>query len=312
MTHIQSSTDPAQQVTPTQDTTMQTIIIVGYGAMAQAIAYGLSSIKKSPNYEYPKYHLEICGRDVSKAQRLIRDPRLESATAIALESSSSNQCDSSSTLESTQSSTHTLHIQDKILFLCVKPYGLSSFRYVGRAKAVYSVLAGVSVATLQSHINAQAYIRLMPNIAAIELASATAAFCVNADMEQVQEICESFGSVVFVEDERLIDASIATSGSSPAFLALIAQALVDSGVRAGLTRKDSFELVAQTFEGVSSLMLLGIGRTPQEIIEMVTTPGGTTIEGLAVLESSGVRGAIMRACQASVSKAIGAKTTQND
>ena len=295
MTHMQSPTDPAQQVTPAQDTIMQTIIIVGYGAMARAITYGLSRIGK--------YHLEMCGRDVSKAQMLINEFALKNATAIALESSSSNQCDSShNTLESTQGNALSIDIQDKIVFLCVKPYGLGSFHYVGQARAVYSVLAGVSVATLQSHISAQAYIRLMPNVAASQLDSATAAFCVNADMKQAQEICESFGSVVFVEDEKLIDASIATSGSSPAFLALIAQALVDSGVRAGLKREDSFKLVARTFEGVGLLMHLE-NRTPQEIIDMVTTPGGTTIEGLAVLESSGVRGAIMRACQASVSKA---------
>ena len=134
----------------------------------------------------------------------------------------------------------------------------------------------------------------MPNVGANQLVSATAAFCVNTDMEQAQEICESFGSVVFVEDEKLVDASIATSGSSPAFLALIAQALVDSGVRAGLSRKDSLELVGQTFLGVG-LMLEH--RTPQEIIDMVTTPGG--------------RGAIMRACQASVYKATSMQTAQD-
>lgn len=301
MTHIQSSTDPAQQVTPTQDTTMQAIIIVGYGAMAQAIAKGLNGI----------YPLEICGRDSTKAEKFIAELGLVNAKAIPLESSSNNQVKCNRAKASMECKASIVPAQDKIVLLCIKPYGLSSFRYLGKAKAVYSVLAGVSVATLQSHISAQAYIRLMPNVAASQLDSATAAFCVNADMKQAQEICESFGSVVFVEDEKLIDASIATSGSSPAFLALIAQALVDSGVRAGLKREDSFKLVAQTLQGVGSLMYVE-NRTPQEIIDMVTTPGGTTIEGLAVLESSGVRGAIMRACQASVSKAIGAKTTQND
>ena len=247
MTHMQSPTDPAQQVTHAQDTIMQTIIIVGYGAMARAITYGLSCIGK--------YHLEICGRDVSKAQMLINEFALKNATAIALESSSSSQCDSRhNTLESTQSNALSIDIQDKIVFLCVKPYGLSSFHYVGQARAVYSVLAGVSVATLQSHISAQAYIRLMPNIAALCGLSATTAFCVNADRNQAKKICESFGSVVFVEDEKLIDASIATSGSSPAFLALIAQALVDSGVRAGLKREDSLKLVKESLVGVGALL----------------------------------------------------------
>lgn len=299
MTHIQSSTDPARQVTPTQDTTMQIIIIVGYGAMAQAIAKGLNGI----------YPLEICGRDSTKAEKFIAELGLVNAKAIPLESSSNNQVKCNRAKASMECKASIVPAQDKIVLLCIKPYGLGSFSYLGKAKAVYSVLAGVSVATLQSHISAQAYIRLMPNIAALCGLSATTAFCLNASRNQVKKICESFGSVVFVEDEKLIDASIATSGSSPAFLALIAQALVDSGVRAGLGRIDSLKLVKESFVGVGALL---DRYTPQELIEQVTTPGGTTIEGLAALESSGVRGAIMRACQASVSKAIGAKTTQND
>lgn len=280
------------------------ILIIGYGAMAAAIAQGLNG----------KYHMEICGRDPSKARDFIA--RLGLQNAVALEVSAKSVAESP-----------ILDIQDKILLLCIKPYGLGSFCYKGRAKSVYSVLAGVSIAKLAAHIQATSYVRLMPNIAALHGCSATTAFCspVRLDLErqtpksqalespalesrfslealraQAEMICRGFGEIVFVQDEKLIDSSIATSGSAPAFLALVAQALVDSGVMVGLSRADSSALVAQTFAGMGELLK---HHSPQELIDKVTTPGGTTIEGLAVLESRGVRGAFMQAARASVEKA---------
>lgn len=294
-----------------------TILILGYGAMASAIAQGLNG----------KYSMEICGRDRRKALDFIAKLDLQNTTAP--ESKSVDFA----------SNPHAINIQDKILLLCVKPYALASFAYLGQAKAVYSVLAGISIEQIATHIHATAYVRLMPNIAALHGLSATTAFCsvgaasmisaqekrephmdlpdsqacstaveqtdsLSQQLEQLkcqaQEICQGFGEVVFVENERLIDSSIATSGSAPAFLALVAQALVDSGVMVGLSRVDSRTLVAQTFVGVGELLR---HYSPQELIDRVTTPGGTTIEGLAVLESSGVRGAFMQAAKASVAKA---------
>lgn len=323
--------------------------------MAGAIAQGLNG----------KYTMEICGRDRKKALDFIAELGLQNATAPE-----------SNPIESI-SNPHAIHVQDKILLLCVKPYALANFSYIGQAKSVYSVLAGVSIEQIATHICATSYVRLMPNIAALHRLSATTAFCSvggagminvqdrqtnqmaqqmaqkeeqesdqamgeNKDStqakhakqsqqaicnkrscvdslarqstmqaeslsqqiaqlkHQAREICCGFGEIVFVENEKLIDSSIATSGSAPAFLALVAQALVDSGVMVGLSRADSRTLVAQTFAGVGELLR---HYSPQDLIDRVTTPGGTTIEGLAVLESSGVRGAFMQAARASVAKA---------
>lgn len=248
------------------------VLFVGYGNMACAIAKRIDSNTNG------KYTIQVCGRDRQKAQDFIQTNNLHNASSI----------DSA-----------PIDIQDKIVILAIKPYGLDEFIYKGVAKSVYSVLAGVNIESLKQHIKAKSYIKLMPNVGAAFGLSSSVAFTQNADLQEVKEICESFGSVVFVDNEKLVDSSIATSGSSPAFLALIAQALIDSGVREGLKRSDSAILVQKTFEGVAKLLE---SKTPQQIIDLVTTPGGTTIEGLSVLESSAVRGAIMQACHASVQK----------
>ncbi|MGX2970832.1 pyrroline-5-carboxylate reductase [Helicobacter sp. T3_23-1059] len=277
----------------TQKSKKDIILILGYGNMASAIALALD--------RQGKYALEICGRDVQKARDFITKHRLKNATAIESKQPNSSKNDS-------KDSRLTIKIQDKILLLCVKPKGLSSFCYEGRAKGVYSALAGVNIATLESHISSKYVARLMPNVGARFSLSATAVFIAskddksseNAFKNEARQIIESFGNAVFVASENLIDSSIATSGSSPAFLALVAQSLIDAGVQEGLSRVDSALLVKQTFKGFASLLDFA---TPQEIIEAVTSPAGTTARGLAVLEGKAVRGAFLKACKASVKKA---------
>lgn len=295
---------------------MEKIVLVGYGNMAKAMAKGLDSA----------YQIQICGRDKNKAKDFIKVNNLKNAS---LDSSLESGLDSS-----------IIDIQDKIVILAIKPYALASFTYQGKAKAFYSVLAGVNIKTIKSHIKAESYIRLMPNIGAIFGLSSTAVFIDNPKFRdsqksleskrlkstqtdstdfvestqstqanlmqfeqakiQAKQIIESFGNAVFVDNENLIDSAIATSGSSPAFLALIAQALIDAGVREGFKRTDSAILVQKTFEGVAKLLEQN---SPDEIISLVTTPAGTTIEGLSILESKAIKGAIIKACHASVQKA---------
>ncbi len=238
--------------------------------MALSIAKGL----------HTQYTLQICGRNAKKAQDFITS---NSLNATILDSTS-------------------IDIQDKIIILCIKPYGLANFQFRGTAKSVYSVLAGITISTLKQHLESKSFIRLMPNIAASLGLSSTSVFIENTDPnkhDEAKSIITSFGNAVFLDDEKLIDSSIATSGSSPAFLALMAQALIDSGVREGLKRSDSTLLVAQTFLGVAKLLE---SKSTQEIIDSITTPGGTTIEGLSILESRAFKGAIIEACHASVNK----------
>lgn len=253
------------------------LLFVGYGSMAQAIACGISSgdLRK-------KYHLKITGRDLTKAQTFIDENHLGNiASTYALNLDGS------------------IDVDNKIVILCIKPYALQNFKYKGKASSVYSVLAGVDIEILKNHIHSASYAKVMPNVGAKYQKSSTTIYIEGNIKEEASEIISSFGNAVFVDNEKLVDSSIATGGSSPAFLALIAQSLIDAGVREGLKRSDSIALVRATFDGFAQLFQ---EQTPDEIIASITSPGGTTIEGLAVLESKAVRGAIIEACHQAVAK----------
>ncbi|PAF47837.1 pyrroline-5-carboxylate reductase [Helicobacter sp. 12S02634-8] len=254
----------------------KTLLFVGYGSMAKAIVSGIacSALKDT-------YRLEIAGRNPQKAQEFIKENHIEAFGKVYGGSSE-------------------IDVIGKIVILCIKPYALGNFTYKGKADSVYSVMAGVCMDTLKQHIRADHYARLMPNVGAKYQKSSTAVYLEGDIQEEAQKIIASFGSVVFVDSETLVDASIATGGSSPAFLALIAQALVDAGVREGLRRDDSLKLVRATFEGFAHLLS---EQTPDTIIASITSPGGTTIEGLSVLEDRAVRGALIQACHMAVAKA---------
>lgn len=307
---------------------MNNILIIGYGNMAHAIALGISkrfqeSEKSALEKCAPekgileKCTIEVCGRDAKKASEFASKIEGVSARQDSGVNSGANSSPNSSASAPIMPINGNLpiDIEGAIVILAIKSHGLESFIFKGEAHSVYSVLAGVNISTLKQHIKAQTFIRLMPNIGAKLRLSATAAFIEYAhgreklessELQQKQDearaLCESFGNVVFVEKEELIDSAIATSGSSPAFLALIAQALIDSGVREGIKHKESAKLVQKTFEGVAKLLE---SHSPQEIIDSITTPGGTTIEGLSVLEECATRGAIIKAAHASVAKARG-------
>ncbi len=106
--------------------------------------------------------------------------------------------------------------------------------------------------------------------------------------------------------ERLIDASIVASGSSPAFVYMFIEAMADSAVRCGMPRKQAYEMVAQSVIG-SAKMVLESGKHPGELKDNVCSPGGTTIEGVAALEEAGFRGAIMAGCDALYKEATSMK-----
>ena len=252
-----------------------TVLFVGYGNMALAILQG--AIKAGLQ---DRYHFEITGRSEQKAQDFLKKNGLEKNLSVV-------------------SSDTSLRIEDKIVFLCIKPYGLSSFDFHGRAKEVISVLAGIKVADLKQVIESEGYACVMPNTAASCQRSSSAVYYEGKDFNLVEEIVNSFGSCVRVDNEQLINASIAVSGSGLAFASLVAQALIDSGVREGFQRNQSYELVSGMLEGLSVLLK---EKTPQEIIESITSPAGTTIEGLSVLESKGVRGAFIEAAHQAVLK----------
>ncbi|MBM3831428.1 MAG: pyrroline-5-carboxylate reductase [Verrucomicrobia bacterium] len=196
------------------------------------------------------------------------------------------------------------------LLLAVKPDQiagvLSEIRpHVTPKHLLISIAAGVPLAKLEAGLAPGArVIRVMPNTPALVGASASA-FALGkaatpADAALAQRLFSSVGLALAVK-EPLLDAVTGLSGSGPAYAYQIIEALSDGGVAAGLPRDVATKLAAQTLLGAAK-MVLETGQHPGALKDMVTSPGGTTIEGLHELERGGVRGALMNAVQAAAAK----------
>jgi pyrroline-5-carboxylate reductase len=196
-----------------------------------------------------------------------------------------------------------------VVILAVKPQqmtaALSSSGFVDDKKLVISIAAGVSLAALESSVSRGRLVRVMPNTPAL-VGQGASAFALGraataADAELVERLLGAVGKAVRV-DERLLDAVTGLSGSGPAFVYLMIEALADGGVLAGLPRDVAMALAAQTVKG-SAEMVLATGDHPAALKDRVASPGGTTIAGLAVLEDGGFRGAVVRAVEAAARRA---------
>jgi len=169
-----------------------------------------------------------------------------------------------------------------------------------------SVSAGVSTSAIEHRLPAQSrVIRAMPNTAATVLAGATAicrgAFADDKDIEIAERLFGSVGRTV-VLDESLMDAVTGLSGSGPAYIMLIIEALADGGVKVGLHRDTALMLAAQTVYGAAKL-LLETGEHPGRLKDMVTSPGGTAIAGLHTLEAGGLRTTLINAVETATHRA---------
>ncbi len=168
-----------------------------------------------------------------------------------------------------------------------------------------SVAAGVSTAGIEAKLPKTRVVRAMPNTAATVLAGATA-ICGGShvqpgDIETAERLFGSVGRTV-VLDESLMDAVTGLSGSGPAYLMLIIEALADGGVKVGLHRETALMLAAQTVFG-SAKLLLETGEHPGRLKDMVTSPGGTAIAGLHTLEAGGLRTTLINAVEAATRRA---------
>ncbi|MGB5748439.1 MAG: pyrroline-5-carboxylate reductase [Desulfobacterales bacterium] len=179
------------------------------------------------------------------------------------------------------------------------------------SKLVISIAAGVPLAAMEACINKDLrLIRVMPNIAAFvkEAASAIAAgaHATKEDVGLAMEIFNSIGKCIFLKENYLMDAITGLSGSGPAYIFLIVDALADAGVKMGLSRQDSLFLSAQTVLGAAKL-LIETQEHPGQLKDRVTSPGGTAIAGLATLESGGLRTTLINAVEAATlrSKELG-------
>lgn len=197
----------------------------------------------------------------------------------------------------------------EVILLCTKPQdslaALAVFKR-GAGKLLISIAAGVKIADLEkSTPGSVRVIRTMPNTPAL-VGKGAAAYCLGGrcaeeDALTVAALLGAVGLAVRVP-EKLLDAVTGLSGSGPAYVYLMIEALADGGVMAGLPRADALKLAAQTVSGAAE-MVLQTGDHPAKLKDMVTSPGGTTIAGLAVLEGGNVRSALIEAVMAATARA---------
>jgi len=196
-------------------------------------------------------------------------------------------------------------------FLAVKPYQFAAVAadlkgHLRPDQTVVSIMAGVTIAALRAGLDHNAIVRVMPNTPAQVgegMCAWTAAPEVKPEArEQARLLLAATGREVYFEDEKYIDMATAVSGSGPGFLFLLMEAFIDGAVHLGLPRETAGEMVIQTFLG-SARLAQETGRPVAELRSLVTTPGGTTAEGLLALESAGVRAAIAEALIAAYEKA---------
>jgi pyrroline-5-carboxylate reductase len=169
-----------------------------------------------------------------------------------------------------------------------------------------SLAAGWSIERIRSVLGSPApVVRIMPNTPALisrgMIALAPSPELSPEQLAELERILSAAGTVDRV-DERLFDAVTGLSGSGPAFVYLFIEALADGGVRAGLGRGEALRYAAQTVLGAAA-MVLETGKHPGELKDMVCSPAGTTIAGIAALENSGFRGTVMNAVEAAVRRA---------
>ncbi|BCD67663.1 pyrroline-5-carboxylate reductase [Nitratiruptor sp. YY09-18] len=235
------------------------VTIIGYGEMAKAIITRL--IEKD-------IKIEVVGRDEKKLEEIRYLYPVKTAHIDGFD------------------------IENKRVILAIKPHALDEVSKClkGQAELLISILAGVSIEKLHT-INAEHYIRAMPNIAAFKGASTTAVTGDIAMKEEAVNLLQAIGRVIWVESEKDLDIATAVAGSGPAFLALVAEAMTDGAVAAGMKRDIAQEFVKGLFFSFSHLT----DEHPAIIKDRVMSPAGTTAAGIKALEENGARNTFMEA-----------------
>jgi len=197
-----------------------------------------------------------------------------------------------------------------VIVLCVKPKDfekvLTEIKGKADGKLVISFVAAIGLNFLKRVAPKARFVRAMPNLAIMVQESFTA-YCADSDVTaedkaKAEEIMGRLGRVIEIEEGHM-DAITALSGCAPAYLSVVLEALTYAGLEAGLPRDVSLLAAAQSMVGTGRLVLEA-EMHPAEIRDMVTTPGGVTIEGLQVLERFPVRHAFMMAVKAATEKSM--------
>jgi pyrroline-5-carboxylate reductase len=206
----------------------------------------------------------------------------------------------------------------EVVLLAVKP---QEFVAAGRSlgsglngkQTVISIMAGVPIAFIQSSLKHDAIVRAIPNTPAqigegLTVWTATDTVGDSA-REAVRDILAVLGAEIYVGDEKYVDMATAVSSGGPAYVFLVIEAMIDAAVHIGLRREMATAMVLQTILG-SAEYALQTGKHPAELRNQVTSPAGTTTEGLLVLEEAGLRAAFVHAIEAAYekTKALGGQT----
>ena len=200
-----------------------------------------------------------------------------------------------------------------LIALAVKPQDLPKVyadiggQFSTGNQSAVSIVAGTRINALSKGLNMVNVIRAMPNTPAQIGQGMTMWTCTDgvsqAHRDTAASILSTIGDAIYVDDEKYLDMATALSASGPAYVFLIVEALIDAGVYVGLPRDTARRLALQTVKGSVALMLQ-TGQHPAQLKDMVTSPGGTTAEGLQALERAGTPAAIVDAVNAAYQKSI--------
>jgi pyrroline-5-carboxylate reductase len=250
---------------------MKTVTFIGNGNMALSIAKGLKD----------NYKIEIVGRDLKKLDSF------EKNLGMKIERYLLDDFDTT----------------DKTVILCIKPANVEevSTKLKGKARVIYSVLAGTSLKKLRTNFNPHAVVRTMPNLAASIGKSITTLTGDEEFRGEAEEILGAIGDTRWLSSEKEIDIATALGGSGPAYLALIAEALADGAVKQGLKRDDAMAIMRGLFSGFGELIQ---DIHPALLKDGVMSPGGTTAAGYSALEDGNVRSACIEAIEKAYKRAI--------
>ena len=252
------------------------LTIIGLGNMGQAI---LSGILKQDI---------IKAKNITAADKKFADPDFKKQEQLA-------------EVTITDDNQKAAREADYII-LAVKPqtikYVLEEIKNEAASKIIISIAAGIKTELLAQYFGTDAKIvRVMPNTPALIAEGMSALYYsskVEADEKAfIEKIFKALGKTAVVKEEEM-DAVTGLSGSGPAFVYLFIEALADAGVLKGLDRKTALKLAAQTVKGGAE-MALNSGKHPAELKDMVCSPAGTTIAGVAELEANAFRSAVIKA-----------------
>ncbi len=235
------------------------------------------------------------------------------AANIICSDASERQLETAQTKFGIATTTDNIEVIQKadIIIYAVKPQIIASVLQetadsLDMSKLIISIAAGVPLPAIETLLNKDLrLIRVMPNVAVSVREGATAVAAggkaTKEDVELAMEIFNSVGKSIFLKENYLMDAITGLSGSGPAYIFLIVDALADAGVKVGLSRQDALLLASQTILGAAK-MLIETNAHPGQLKDSVTSPGGTAIAGLHTLEMGGLRTTLINAVEAATNR----------